>query len=117
MQAVGTDCMAEGTDVPSCCWSVSLWGYKLVPQQLVQFQAAEAACCPLQRSLETSLSHGTIMRNTVMLSVWKPRQLRGSSVLAKLSKVGLKPWLAGYVSLSRRLEPKRIKDLAHNFYY
>lgn len=115
MQAVGTDCMAEGTDVPSCCWSVPLWGYKLVLKLLQQ--AAEAACCPLQRSLKTSLSHGTTMRNAVMLSVWKPRQLRGSNVLAKLSKVGLKPWLAGYVSLSRRIEPKRITDLAHNFYY
>lgn len=81
------------------------------------FQAAEAACCPPQRSLETSLSHGTAMRNAVMLSVWKPRQLRGSNVLAKLSKVGLKPWMTGYVSLSWRLEPRRIKDLARNFYY
>lgn len=40
---------------------------------------------------------------------WKQRAT-GSSVLAKLSIVRLKPWLDGYISLSWKAEPRRIKD-------
>jgi len=38
--------------------------------------------------------------------------VKGSGVLAALCEVGLQPWLDGYVSLSWKLEPERITDLA-----
>lgn len=106
--------MVKGTAGLSCCFSVSL---ALGPQVSPMTASAVLGLLKLYvvfLPMETTVSLETT--RAVMLSVWKKEMTKGSNVLAKLSKVDFKPWLAGYVSLSQKPGPRRMKGLAHNFY-
>lgn len=91
-----------GMGIPLCCLATCVWGH----EQHVQVQGCCGCMLTLAEALDSSTSHGTSAHCLQTSTV------KGSGVLAALCEVGLQPWLDGYVSLSWKLEPERITDLA-----
>lgn len=107
--------MMKGTGVLSCCFSVSL---ALRPQVSPMTASTVPGLLKLHIvlwPLETAVSLETAMCRAVMLSVWKQRQLRVAMSWLNWVMWG---WSLGWLAvlLSWKPQPRRIKDLAHNFY-